>query len=264
MTVLQSDFVETIDAVELPEGDLVPGVLRTIGDAPPTGQRRFLRWMPTGLRFEKPPLAIAIAAVVALGLVVVVLQPARSAVADWLGIGATGIEPLPKTDNLGQPATTLEASASQLGETIPDAIAQPIPRLGAPIEILDDGAAGDRRRSFAWTTNDEFPELGDSGFGVVLTIRSTSGQLDWKSVGAEVEVESVDVVFGGQTTTGLWIPGSHHLLRPQRLPVQAERVLLWVGPQGQVQYRLETNASKEAVLALAQDVDSTLSLLPPE
>lgn len=230
MTPLSEAFADTIDQLEVPERDLVASVLDEIGETH-AGQRRLM-------------LALAAAVVVVIGFVLIA-EPARTAVADWLGIGATGVERVPVLSDgeTGSPPVSL-GEPVDLGTEI-----DPLPALGLPEAVFDEPNGVGRGRHYSWP-------------GVVLSVRTTDGPQDWKSVAADQSVELVTVQSEGVSTPGLWIPARHELARAGRSEaVTAERVLLWVGAANDVQYRLETDRGLSATLNLAADVQGGVELL---
>ena len=232
MTKLSDAFADAIDHIEVPERDLVGSVLDEIGGTR-AGHRRLM-------------LTIAAAVVVVVGFALVV-EPARTAVADWLGIGATGVERVPALDEGegGSPPISL-GDLVDLGAGI-----DPLPSLGLPDAVFDEPNGVGRGRHYSWPTA-----------GVILSVRTTDGPQDWKSVAADQSVELVTVQFEDGATPGLWIPARHELARAGRdEAMTAERVLLWVGPANDVQFRLETDRGLSATLELAADVKGGVELL---
>ncbi len=232
MTKLSNAFADAIDHIEVPERDLVESVLDEIGGTH-AGHRRLM-------------LALAAAVVVVVGFVVVA-EPARTAVADWLGIGATGVERVPALNEgeSGSPPVSL-GDPVDLGAGL-----DPLPSLGLPEAVFDEPSGVGRGRHYSWPTA-----------GVVLSVRTTDGPQDWKSVAADQSVELVTVRFERGSTPGLWIPARHELARAGRDEVvTAERVLLWVGPANGVQYRLETDRGLSVALDLAAEVQGGVELL---
>ncbi len=232
MTTLSDAFADVIDHLDVPERDLVASVLDEIGETH-TGQRRLM-------------LALAAAVFVVLGFIVAV-EPTRTAVADWLGIGATGVErvPAPVEVETGSPPVSLGDPVDLPAEL------DPIPLLGLPEAVFNEPNGVGRGRHYSWPAA-----------SVVLSVRTTAGPQDWKSVGADQSVELVTVEFGGNQTPGLWIPTQHELARAGReYAVTAERVLIWVGPANDIQYRLETDGGLSATLELAMQVQGGVELL---
>jgi hypothetical protein len=217
--------------LDLPDIDLGVAVMEQISDGP-VARRGAHRWLLAGA-----------AAVVVVLLVVLAVAPARHAVADWLGIGSTSIRYVPETE-------LPEGAPPELGDGIPAGREpSPLPRLGEP-----DAAFRDDRgvTSYVWAASEDLPELGESGWGAILSVRQvTASPGDMKLLARNDEVQTVTV---GQST-GLWIPGQHLVAVPGQAPATAYRVLLWV--DGPTQYRLETQLPLEDAVALGGTVEGT-------
>lgn len=251
MTTLEHNFVEAMAELDLPQRDLEHAVIAELRSVESSAHRG-----PTWV------LAVAAAVVAVLGIIAI--PPARHAVADWLGIGATEIEVIP-TDSLSAAATATTAppSADAIGEPVePESAAVPDPLavLGPPLAVYEDPGRG---RSFTWSPSEDLPELGDTGVGAVLSIRPADRELATKLVAADVAVEFVDLQLDGRSTTGLWIGGTHELVASgAERPVTAEKVLLWV--DGGLEYRLELDGTRQEAIALAENVKGGTELLPAE
>ncbi len=251
MTTDRDRFVAALDELELPDADLVQAVLADVA-----GARAQPAWRPLA-----PRLGLAFGVVLlCLAAVLLLVEPARSAVADWLGIGATKVEVVPPTAPTGDSSDEpLEPSAEALGEPSRAAV-DPIPRLGPPAGVFDGPVA--RGRSYTWPADEAHPGLGGTGVGLVLSVRSTEGELDAKRVAGDTGVEIVTIEYEGAPTTALWIDGAHELVAAGATrPVLAERVLLWEADG--VQFRLELDGGLAAVRPIAAAVRGGTDLLQP-
>ena len=197
----------------------------------------------------RPAIAAAAAVVVAVALVVVI-EPARTAVADWLGIGGTRIEVTdstlvldglpPVVETLGAEVTAAEA-ADHLGRapSLPTA-------LGDPDLWLVAGA----RATAAWVPAGDLPEIRETGIGALLSQGPPDdpalGSL--KQAGPDALVQPVQV----GAASGFWIEGDHLRTARDGRSAVAANVLLWV--DGGVEYRLESSLDLGAATAIAESV----------
>jgi len=93
MTSLENRFVATLDELDIPDAQLAESVLADVA------RRRTRRYSSSPL----PRLGRAFAALIVLSVgIVMLVEPARSAVADWLGIGATRVEVVPSDPRLAR------------------------------------------------------------------------------------------------------------------------------------------------------------------
>ncbi|NOX29492.1 MAG: hypothetical protein GXP35_05510 [Actinobacteria bacterium] len=243
MISLEERIAAAFDDLDVPETDLVDAVLSELGS--PAAR-------PTGERTRRLLLAAAAAVVVVASVLAV--APAREAVARWFGIGATRVEVVPTAPTTD--VTSRDVSDMLQGDIVVVDV-NPIPELGPPSSVIED----DGRRHYTWVATDDQPPIGNTGLGVVLSVRSIDGEVDLKQpsvdVGAEIGSINVDEVL----VAGLWIDGTHEFLAAgSSSPVLAEKVLIWV-VEG-VQYRLETNLDLAEALAVAEMVHGGTELLP--
>lgn len=206
-------------------------------------------------------LGIAALIVLVTLAAVLAIAPARRAVAQWLGIGATtieivdldidGLSPRPENDS---PAGTGPAADPE--QTLADGI-DPLPTLGPPTTSSELAAVDGHR--FTWSAGSDLPALattesGQGSLGAVLSIRPTEGPLDTKLLSSDLTIEPVSFVVDGRIVSGLWLPGTHaYLAAGTDEEVLSDRVLIWV--DGDVQFRLEVNLSQQAAIELASAVE---------
>ena len=263
---LERALAELADSLEFPDASDLPERVVAELDRPavvtPFVQRPAVRRV----------LALAAAAIVIVGVVLVASPRARRAVADLLGIGGVAIRtsdttfapvpsstpstisstvspPSPPTDPPG--AISVEDGAAELG------IVPPVPTALGPPETttLRDG-----RLSLQWPTSDTLPATRLPEVGALLTV--FRGQVEeplFEKVlqpGTTYERVSVD----GQPA--VWLGGEPHLflyLGPTRDIEEEElrlagNTLIWtVGPYT---YRLESALDRDAAIAVAETVET--------
>ncbi len=191
-------------------------------------------------RSKRVSVAVAfLAVVVALFL----LEPVRSTVGAWFGLGATtvtfdGSAPIGERSGLVGETITSEVAAAELDGDLPSSAA-----LGDPDEWLRSGA---QTVSGMWLPNAQLPEIGSSGAGAILSIQD---EFTLKTLASGDGVEFV-MVAGEQ---GLWLPGPHLLTTPDGVSESTGNVLIWLGADGR-QYRLEVNLDRDAAIAIAEDI----------
>lgn len=267
MMPLEDRFVRAIEDLDLPEVDLVDAVLAEVAARPAGRERRGFRPFARPARpWSAPPrLAWALAAALLVATAAVLfVEPARTTVANWFGIGATRVD----TDPAVPPVTTDSAptgsdpapapATAALGTPV-EITADPIPLLGPPTAAYDRPVA--RGRAYTWPADGDRPALPGSDIGTLLSVRSVDGPIDVKTVlHDDVRVVVVDV--DGVPVPALWLDGTHELLAAGAAePVLAERVLLW--QVGGVQYRLESELELTEALRLAAAVEGGTGLLQP-
>lgn len=281
MKTIERRFIDAVDQMPVTEVDLVARVLDQIeGQVPGEAEAVSIarRRRPAGR-----PLAVALAMVVVIaGVGVVTVAPARRAVADWLGIGATVVERSPvdrseSVDDGVQVDSDIDAGDLEGGEPSAESLGQPIdpapdgsrpldpiPPQGLPDQIIDDPGRG---RSYVWGPGPDLPPLAETEVGLVLSVRLVAeAGLAIKSVVGDVGVDLVTVDGPSGPIAGLWISGTHDLIAAGRdRPVVAERVLLWEAAG--IEYRLESALPLPEMLELAASVETSTedgtSLLPP-
>ena len=204
-------------------------ILASIGDLLVVDEDRPIRW-------RSRVLAAAAVVLVAGAATVLIVAPARDAVADWLGIGSTSIEQVgdAEADTAGLPGlvdTLQPLPVTGLGE--PQRIAV-VPE-GGVVLVWADGA------TTLWIRNSGEPR--DVAFQKLLA--------------DEQSVEQVE----GIGDTALFVGGEHILVSPFRR-VAANSVLLWI--DGSFEYRLESNLDKDEMIEIAASASSPQPTLEGE
>lgn len=255
MSSLEERFVAAVEALDRPDRDLVEPVLSGIDQLPvPVAVERS---RPRGAPARRRSRVItAVAAVTVLVAAVVLVPPAREAVARWLGIGATRVVIEP-------------GAGGTVKRTVPGPVAPPgavsdlddqvvIPSLGTPASVVDGPG---RTRTYRWPAGEGVPALGDGSVGVQLTVRPGDGEVVTKRVDPAVEIVFVEIPRRSAPTLALWIGAEHEREAPGGAPELAQRVLVWVDDG--VEYRLEADLDLAAVLALAAEIEPGTRLLAP-
>ncbi|MGH1489731.1 MAG: hypothetical protein ACRBK7_10105 [Acidimicrobiales bacterium] len=271
MSDLGQRVAVTIDELELPSDDLVARVLDDLLINPEqatTNTGRLIRYRGRLRNHDGRRLTVAVAlAAVAFVVSLVALEPARSAVADILGFGATRIEqdrttppatatPPEATPQATTPSTTAPAATDDPAPLAADRL-NPLPSLGQP--LVSDGATASRR-SYFWPASEEFPRLIDSEFGVALEVRDLSGPPDLKRLGAQPGSEFITVTVESGETLALWIPFEHQReLDEAAGPTTVDSTLLWTVDE--LQYRLQASVDLERAVELAAEVQGGTELL---
>lgn len=267
MTTLEQRLSDALDTLELPDRDLVTPVLAaTTAQTTSPALATPAPPRPSSRRTLAPRLALAAIAIVAATVMILSLPTMRDAVAGWLGIGATQIDLDPGGSLSGISASTAEV----LGATPVTTAADPIPLLGKPAGAFDLDAV--RGRAFVWPAQPGRPELGDSGVGAILTVRSVEGLVGTKRLPGEVAPIEVQLQLDGHRTTSIWIDDDHEFVPAgSDEPALSGRVLIWTSRPATgdlleplLQYRLEANLDQEAMINLAQNVQGGTELLPQE
>ena len=188
-------------------------------------------------------LAIAAAIVAVLVGATLAITPVREAVADFLGIGSTGIEVVPESeaDPAGLPTIdagladlTTSAAESRLGQALPDVAPT---SLGEPDRIMAMPEGG---VLLAWA---------DGATTLWIHDASMPGEMLFKKlVDAGQDARPID----GLGDAALMVTGEHVLETPYRR-VKAGTVLLWT--DGAAEYRLESDLDETTMLDIAHALD---------
>jgi hypothetical protein len=260
-----AESLEFPDAPDLPER--VVAALERPASVTPLVQRPGVRRL----------LALAAAAVVIAGVVLVASPRARKAVADLLGIGGVAIR---TSDTSPSPprstsVTTGETTSASTGETTSTAgpptdppgsvsvedgasaigVVPPLPpALGPP----ESATLADGRLTLQWPPSTALPATDLPGVGALLAVfpgRVEEPLLE-KVLGPGTTYERVGV--GGRL--GVWLSGAPHLLmyvgpdgqvREDELRLAGNTLIWTVGPHT---YRLESALDRDAAIALAETV----------
>lgn len=232
---LETQFIDAIEDLDLPDVDVSAAVLNEITATVPT------RGASTGWL-----LRAAAIVVLASAALIVVVEPTRTVVARWLGIGATTVEIDPNV----QPETAPPPNIVVGAET-DSAMWNPIPLLGQPTSVSTSGTG---TSTYFWAAGGGWASFTDDGVGVSLSVRGVAGAPSLKIASGEEDVQHVEIDTETSTIFGLWV-GADHLLvsEPDAPAVRAARVLLW--EQEGRQFRLESNGDLGDVVALAESID---------
>lgn len=216
----------------LPDIDVWPAVRKRLPERP-VRRRRLV-----------PALASVALMLVALSFV----EPVRSTVAAWFGIGRTTVEIFPgldpglRTSVVGEPITA-ERALEALGRQprLPSDLAEPDAWFERP-----DGTV-----VAVWAPTGEMPEIGTSGAGLLLSEAAL--------VDAGQSVKAIGLIDGSHFTevgdvAGLWIAGPHVLIPPSGDPESVGNVLLWVVDG--IEFRLESALPLPAAAAIAESVSA--------
>lgn len=264
MNTIEERLADVFGQLDVPDHDLVSGVLSEIStSAPaPTPARTDARW--------PSPLLVAAALAAVVCVASLVIQPTREALASWLGIGATRVEFVdPSTADHGavgsetqetEPSPSAEATVQTPDAGSDPAVRNPIPALGAPAAI--DPTEVGRGRRFSWTGTADLPALPGSTAGLILSVRSVDGPLDLKRLSSDESLQMVTLDLDGGSAVGMWIASDHqYLAAADDRPTNAEQVLIWVVDD--VQYRLEAELPRARMIELAEQTTHGTDLLQP-
>lgn len=190
---------------------------------------------------------LAVAAAVALLALVVgsLVAPVREAVADWLGIGSTGIERVPAADRRGDPAglpsldedlaaLSAEDAEAALGRSLPDV--DDVVGLGPPDRVVRAPEGGvilawDRAETTLWVheTLDD-AEISMQKLGTMST-----------------RIETVE----GLGEAALSLEGAHVLATPDRR-LAAANVVIWI--EDGFEHRLESHLPVAEIVEMARSI----------
>jgi hypothetical protein len=272
---LERALAELADSLEFPAASDMPERVIAELDRPasvtPLVQRPAVRRV----------LALAAAAIVLAGVVLVASPRARKAVADLLGIGGVAIRTSDTTPAI--PPTTLSSAPSSSRSTSPSTASSASPStVGPPGSIdVEDGASAigvapplppslgppqtvtlaDGRLTLEWPPSTILPATDLPELGAVLAVfrgRVEEPLLE-KVLGPGTAYERVSV--GGRP--GVWLSGAPHVLmylgpggqvREDQLRLAGNTLLWTVGPHT---YRLESALDRDAAIALAETVPTS-------
>lgn len=213
-----------------------------------------------------PALAIAALALLMLaGAVLAASPPARTAVADRLGLRGIAIVHQPTVPT---PTVTPVGASLRLGERVPldearRRVAYPVvvptlPDFGPPDEVYVDESLASGQVALVYRARPGLPAAAETGVGLLIT--QFRGDLEpgffAKGLGPETRLEQVTV----NGSRGFWIEGKPHLffyrdangdIRDERVRL-AGNVLLW--EQGDLTLRLEGAVSRDEALRIAASV----------
>lgn len=234
--------------------NLLPKVRQRLSSVPVPRSRR--AW------FASQPLAWAsIGLVLITVLVLAVSGSTRSTVADRLGLSGVSISSDPTVTatsgsdlDIGNP-TTLDDALRVTGGNL---LLPPTDLLGSPDEIDLREADGTIQVSYLYRPDDELPEAGDSGVGLLISQfdGNTNQSFIQKQLGSETTVELTEV--NGQTA--FWLAGAPHVffyehpdgsIREESIRLAAN-VLLWETNGKTI--RIESQLDQASVIAIAESM----------
>ena len=252
----RSEFEKTMRAIGRaidypPQPDIAGAVRRRITTSPrrPTFAARVLSTL-------RRPVAAGLAAALALTIFVVVWEPAREAVAGWLGLDDVRItyeKPPPRPVgahlDLGDRVSLTEGERRvSFHVLVPGA-------LGAPDEVYFDNRVPGGMVSLLYTARAGLPEAGSEGAGLILSEFEADlrdSEMFMKFVRFDTTVAEVTV----RGVTGYWIAGPHQLayidaegdesFQESRLSAPA---LVW--QEGGRVFRIESGLERSRVLEIA-------------
>jgi hypothetical protein len=195
---------------------------------------------PIGRR-RSPRLLAAAAMVAIVAASILMVAPARRAVANWLGIGSTRIEVVSDrpTDADSLPSITDESeiipfdeAEAVLGRPLPDTSETVLGRPDAVDAIPEGGVL------IVWFDDD-----------TTLWIRTAdpTGSINTKLIGPDAEFRPVT----GLGDEAVLITGDHVLQTPQR-QIAAGTVLLWISDD--IEYRLESTLTEAEIVEIARAI----------
>jgi hypothetical protein len=195
-------------------------------------------------------LRVALAALLILLGGVAAVEPARSTVLDWLGIGGETIERVPE-----QPTPAPTTTPLDLGGRVPLPSDAPVPAaLGRPDAAYEDGEIV----TLVYRPRTGLPESGQTGAGAVLSYfpGRTKQEFVRKFAGPDTTIDRVTI----DGERGFWLAGALHGLiyeNPQGSIVEAParlagHTLVW--RRGDRTVRLEADISKERALEIARSI----------
>jgi hypothetical protein len=247
---LERALVDLAEHLDHPAGDTLNDDVR----------RRIVGAVDIGHRSrQRTRSLLALAAVILLIVAVVVtISPARSAIADWLGIGAVEVRRSPQTLPTGPPELTVPgASVSSPAAKALEQLAAARKLVDFPIATAHDPSAGalasvqvDRR------VRGGLVVLGYKRFTLVeIATSTTDGPILGKLLDPAARAEPVTVAG----RPGMWINGAHQIAYLDRSGAfktdtvrRSGPVLLRAGPG--VTYRIEGLSRLADAQAVAQSI----------
>ena len=231
--------------VEDPDGGGLEAILASVGDHLVVGSNAD----PSAFHVEPPawnrkPRRLLAAAAIALvlGGAILLVAPARTAVARWLGIGSTRIETVPDDPLAGEDLPSVIAGIAPITASEAERI------LGQPAFHTTATPLGTPDALYAMPEGGVLAEWTDSSSTLwIQTGPADTDALFTKLVGASENVETIDDL-GDEA---LFIAGDHVLDTPNRR-VAAGAVVLWTH-EG-IQYRLESDLPQTEMIDIARAI----------
>lgn len=187
-------------------------------------------------RGHRRVLAAAAALVVVVAAVLAAVPDARQAVARWLGVGTVDVERRPGAPEPDGRGVFLEG-------VDPWSVERALVELGPVAERLDE-AGLDRPTSAGRPPEGGIVMAWDGGRVTLWALRVTDAPMLEKQLGVDDDAE---ILEGIGTDVAVLLDGPHVLVSPVRT-VAADRLVWWI--DGEVQYRLEADRSRDDLVAL--------------
>lgn len=207
--------------------------------------------------------AVALVVVLAVTSVLGISPQARTAAAEWLGLGGIKItflpsnpevEPVGANLKLGK-KVSLEEARRQVSYRI---LVPGLPKLGEPDTVYVGEPPPGGQVSLVYRARPGLPRAAETDVAVLLTeFRGSTRRVYFdKVLGPDTELEAVNI-NGGR---GYWIEGAPHVfayedanknIQQEKLRLAAN-TLIW--EQGELTLRLEGELSKEEALRVAESV----------
>lgn len=228
--------------VDWPDDDIAARVRDRLAEPAPLTRPQLRRW----------PRVAWLAASLALVLTVVAsVAPVRDRVADALSLigitferdGAAGLD-LPAELDLGEAITVDEAPSRTEAAFFVATVGRP------PDGVFVDESFPGGMVSFVWRPDGRFPEIGETGVGLVTSHFLGEDVALVKSLGPDVTLERVML----RGVTAWWVSGAPHEIGREVQPGlvvagrAAANVLVWT--EGDTTHRVETAADLETVLSV--------------
>ena len=236
---LERALADLADVIVFPDApDVVPQVMARITTRRAVPRRR---------------AAVAgLAAAVIAGAVLVASPGARTAVADFLGIGGVKV-----TFKGEAPDPTIRLEDAELGPRVTLAEARRRVRFevlvpesfGAPDAVYAGGPFGGSQVTLAYSSRRGLPEIGTTRVGLLLTLveGTEPGGFAEKILDPGARIERVTVAG----SEGLWIEGEHALTIGGDVR-SAGSALLW--ERGGITYRIESRLGRAEAVAVAESL----------
>jgi hypothetical protein len=254
-TEIERSLVALGRAVDYPpQPDLAAEVRRRIHAAPgpPPAWRTFLSSL-------RQPAATAVAAVVVLCAFLIVWEPAREAVADWLGVDDVRItfqrppeQPVARELDLGEEMTLQDAEEKTEFEVL-------VPEdLGAPDEVYVDDRVPSGMVSLVYAASDDLPRANAGGAGLIVS--QFEADLDKSEVFTKfVRFDSTVSEVTVRGVSGYWIDAPHELFYIDTEGEEAVQESRLAGPalvwqEGSRVFRIESELSRSEVVNIAESM----------
>lgn len=207
--------------------------------------------------------AVTLVVVLAVASVLGISPQARTAAAEWLGLGGIKITFLPSTPKVEPVGADLKlgkgVSLAEARERVPYRILVPaLPKLGEPDAVYVGEPPPGGQVSLVYRARPGLPRAAETDVAVLLTeFRGNTRRVYFdKMLGPGTKLEAVNI-DGGR---GYWIEGAPHVFvyEDANENIQQEKIrlaantLIW--EQGELTLRLEGELSKEEASRIAESV----------